>query len=276
MPVLQALHEKIDEIPEAFRELYTEKNGKFELTGIAGVKTQADIDRLHSALEKERGDHKGTKDKFAVWGDLNYDDVVQKLDKYPLLEAAAAGKFDESKVEELAQKRAEAMTNSKVAPLDRENKQLKTTVAEVMAENQALKTEKVNRAIGDDVRAAMLASKVLPEAQDDALLWAERIFEIVDGKVVTKDGVGVLPGMSAKLWLESVAEKKPHWWPNSQGGGGGGSGNGSGGGPNNPWSAAAWNITNQAKYIEQHGIDRATQMAKLAGTVPIGGKKPAK
>ena len=41
---LQATHDKLDDIPEAYRDLYTERDGKYELTGIAGIKTAADVE----------------------------------------------------------------------------------------------------------------------------------------------------------------------------------------------------------------------------------------
>lgn len=274
MPLLQAVHEKVDEIPEAFRELYTEKNGKYELTGIAGVKTQADIDRLQTALEKERNDHKAVKERFSVWGDLQYEDVVKKLDRFPELEAAAAGKLDETKIEEIVQNRVNGTLNSKLAPLDRELKTTKTALEQATAKVQEYETREIRRSIHDSVREAIIAAKVLPEATEDALLLAERVFEVVDGKVVTKDGVGVTPGLNAKLWLDSIAEKRPHWWPASQGGGGtGGAGGGTGG--KNPFSKEHWNVTAQGQVIKEKGLEHAQQMAKMAGTT-VGGGKPAK
>ena len=39
---LKVIHDTLEDIPEAYRELYSEKNGKWELTGIVGLVTQAD------------------------------------------------------------------------------------------------------------------------------------------------------------------------------------------------------------------------------------------
>ena len=72
MPVkLKTIYDKQEDIPENFGELYTEKNGKFELTAVEGVKTQADIDRVNSALVKERNDHKMVKEKLQAFGDVD-------------------------------------------------------------------------------------------------------------------------------------------------------------------------------------------------------------
>ena len=77
MPELKATYETKDDIPETvdFRDLFTEKNGKFELTGIAGIQTDGNVARLESALQKEKNDHKDTKAKLGVWGELDHDDV---------------------------------------------------------------------------------------------------------------------------------------------------------------------------------------------------------
>ncbi|QFR59625.1 hypothetical protein P6F33_gp24 [Pseudomonas phage Quinobequin-P09] len=92
-----------------------------------------------------------------------------------------------------------------------------------------------------------------------------------EGKVVTRDGVGVTPGIDATVWLTEMQSKKTHWWGPSQGGGAGGNRSGSGGGAN-PWSADGWNMTEQGRILKENR-SRAEQMAKSAGTT-IGGPRP--
>lgn len=270
-PGLKAIHDKLEEIPEAYRELYTEKNGKWELTGIAGVKTEADVNRLQTALNKEREEHKATKEKLSAWGDLDVDDVHAKLDGLPALEAAAKGKLDDAKIEEIVQQRVEGTINSRVKPLERQILGLTKERDTAVAERDALSTEKRTRLITDDVRKALVDGKVIPEAQEDALILAERIFEVNEaGNVVTKEG-----GMSARDWLADMQPKRAHWWPANNGQGGRA---GSGGGSlmaDNPWSAGNWNLTKQGEYIRQHGREKAAQAAKAAGS-QIGATQPPK
>lgn len=271
---LKTTHDSLDEIPEQFRELYTEKAGKFELTGITGVQTPENIRRLETALAKERDEHKATKTKFQPWAELDHSEIMSKLDRIPELEAAAAGNLDEAAIEELVNKRVSGTINSKTAPLERQAKQLQTQLEEIQAERDALAAEKKQRIIHDQVRSALVKSKVLPEAQDDALMLAERVFEIRedDGAVITRDNVGVTPGLAAEAWLQEISEKRPHWWPSSTGGGaGGGSG---GGGDRNPFSAEHWNMTEQGRIFREKGADTAERLAKAAGTT-VGGPKPA-
>src|SRR4051812_33728781 len=81
MPVkLKTIYEKAEDIPEGFNELYLERNGKFELTGIEGVKTQADVERVQDALRKEKELHKAAKSALEKWGDLDPAEIPAKLE----------------------------------------------------------------------------------------------------------------------------------------------------------------------------------------------------
>ena len=87
--MLKAILDSLEGVEPHFQSLYTERNGKYELTGIEGVKTQANIDRLQTALTKERNNHKTLKDRFATFGDRKPEDIISALDRIPELEAAA-------------------------------------------------------------------------------------------------------------------------------------------------------------------------------------------
>lgn len=270
---LEAIVKSLDDIPEELtaRELFSERNGQFELTGIQGVKTSADVDRLQVALSKERDDHKATKAKYTVWGDLDYEETVQKLDRIPELEAAAKeGGIDEEKMNELV----EGRIKTRLAPLERELAQLKTQNGELTEANNGFIQQNKTRKIRDNVGAALVEAKVIDAAREDALFLAERVFEIRedDGEVVTRDGVGVTPGIRAGDWLTELQPKRPHWWPASEGGGAGGSGGGGATGKN-PWSRDNWNMTLQGQYVKEHGIEKATKMAQSVGSA-IGAITP--
>jgi hypothetical protein len=125
------------------------------------------------------------------------------------------------------------------------------------------------------VRKARIAAKVIDSAEEDALLLAERMFEVSeDGRVTTRDGVGVTPGVEPDVWFTEMQAKRIHWWPPSEGGGarGGKGGNGVG---SNPWSTKNWNITAQMQYVTQHGEEKGRQMAELAGS-SLGAIAPPK
>ena len=224
---LFAVHAKKEDIPEQYQDLYTEKDGQYELTGVEGIKTQADVDRLSEALTKERKDHKSAKEQLSVWDGLRFDEVRSSLDRMPELESLAE-KASDKNVEELVEKRLEGAIKTRTAPLERDVETLTKERNESVELVKGLTAEKITRTIHDSVRAELVKNKVIPEAHEDALMLADRMFEVRedDGKVVTRDTVGVTPGVEAGMWLSEMKEKRPHWWPPSQGSGAGGSGGG--------------------------------------------------
>jgi len=259
---LKAVMDSIDELPDELKELYSERDGKFELTGIQGVKSEEDVRRLQSSLEKERGEHKSTREKFKVWGDLEHDEVMGRLDRIPELEAAAADKIDDAKLEEMAESRA----LTRLKPLERENLRLKGELDLSIASNHKFQEEKRDMVISNSLRKAGASLKMLDK--DDAVTFGRAYFGINDaGEVVTEDG------LTPDQYLTDLQIKKPHLWGPTQGGGAqGGAGSGGFGGKN-PFSAESWNMTDQGRIVKEHGMERASAMAKAAGTT-VGGRKP--
>jgi len=264
---LEAIHSNLEDIPEQYRDLYSERNGQYELTGINGVKTQADIERMQVGLQKERDEHKATKQKLEPWRNLGeFEEVQTKLDRIPELEAAADGKVDEDKLNDLV----EARIKTRLAPVERENTTLKQQIEERDASISEYKTKENKRKIEDAIRPVLVEAKVLDSAQEDALMLAERLFEVRedDGEVVMRDQVGYTPGITPKDWLSEIQKTRQHWWPPSQGGGAGGGGGGNLGvnGGRNPWSKDHWNVTEQGQVVREHGSEKAQALAKQAGS----------
>lgn len=268
---LNVVHDSIDDIPEPHRELYTEKDGKFHLTGVAGVKTQTDVDALSRALVKERDEHKGTKDKFSVWGDLDHAETMKKLDRMGELEVAAAGKIEDqdAKLNEMT----EARVLSRLAPVQRENDKIKKDMTELVDANQKFVAESLRRSIQDEIRSVAGEQKIIATAMPDVELLAQAVFERTeDGAFLTRENVfGVSAGLDAAGFFLEMQPKRPHWWPASEGGGAKGSGDG-GGFANNPFSKDHWNMTEQGKLLNADRA-RAEAMAKAAGTT-IGAPRP--
>lgn len=270
MPPLKPFFENLNEVPAHFHELYTEQNGKFVLTGVEGLKTQADIDRISGALNKEKNDHKTAREKLAMFGELDPTETLSKLDRIAELEAAAAGKIDDAKIQEMVENR----TKSKLAPFERDLTKTKTELQAALDLVNQYQTKETQRTIKDAIREAALKNNIIATAMEDVEILAERMFEVTeDGKVVTKDNVGVTPGVDATVWLTDMQVKRPHWWPESKGSGAKGSGGGSSF-TNNPFSHDSWNLTEQGKLLNTNRT-MAEQMAKAAGTT-IGGAKPFK
>lgn len=286
MPVkIKSAYETVEEIPEGFGELYAERNGKFELIGVEGIKTQSDIDKLQEANRKERELHKVTKEHLAQFADIDPVDLKAKLEELAEAQAklatlTAEGRVDEEKVAA----RIEAAVNRAVGPVSRDKEALARQVeaqkkivsekdAAVVALENSIKTDKIRSAIRD--AAVSGAHPVLATAVADAVLVGESMFEIVDGKLVTKSDVGVTPGLMPKDWIKEMQEVRPHWWPASVGGGARGGGGGITTGKENPWSAEGWNVTAQGRVVREQGEAKATEMAARVGS-KLGAVRPTK
>lgn len=271
---LKAVVENLDELDEALRSEYKEvidpaTKAKSYVLDIENVQALPDVSRLSTALTKERTEHKNTKNKFAPFSALGDPAEVQaKLDRIPELEAAAEGKLDDAKINGIVETRIK----TKLAPLERELGTLRTTVAEKDKVIEGFTAKERSRMISGSVSKAAREMKVLDTAVEDVELYGERLFEVQeDGSVVTKDGVGVTPGLTAKQWLEDMQGKRPHWFGATAGGGAGGGKGGGSTGPN-PFSAEGWNVTEQGNLLRSDRA-KAERLAKAAGTT-IGGPRP--
>lgn len=272
MDALELQYDTKEEVPAAVLDLYTEVEGKFNLTGINGMKTQTDVTNVQEALRKEREDHGTVKDLLKPWKDLKYDEVRASLDRIPELEAAADGKLDDEKINGIV----EGRLAQKTGPLDRQITTITGERDELKVENDALKTSIMRRDMNEAVRLVATEMKVVPTAIPDVELIAGSFLERDDtsGKFIVKaDAVGVTPGVDIKQFMKEMQKVRPHWWPNSEGGGAGGGGQNFGG-QVNPWNRDTWNVTDQGKVLNEQGRPIADNMAKAAGTT-VGGLQPA-
>jgi hypothetical protein len=261
---LKAILAKLDEVDEQFRSLYTERNGKFEFTGVEGLKTQADIDRQLAANQKVRTDLtaaqtalKAANDKIAAWGDMTPEDVNAKLEKLATLEAGNSVPELAKNFETTVNARVAAVVDGKVksetTKLQRTIDELKGQLTTATQSIQAFETKDNTRTIHDAVRAAATAGKVLPEAVPDLLAIAGQELKLVDGKPQTEDG------RDPTAWLEDRKAKTPYFWAAAQGAGSRGA-NGEVLDGNNPFKREGHNVTK----ISQLVASNPTQAAKLA------------
>lgn len=257
-----------DEIPSEYAALYSEKDGKWVLTGIAGIKTSEDVARLQESLRKEREDHKATKMKLQAFDGMDAEELQTKLDRIAELEAAAGGKLDEGKINEMV----EARLRSRTAPLERKITQLEQDLGTKDTEIKTFVQKEQTRTIHDHIRKAAKKANLLDSAIEDALVLGERVLTVNENnEVVTRDNVGTTPGVLPEVWLTELQSTRPHWWPESVGAGAnGGKGLKIG---SNPFTAENWNMTEQGRIVRENPT-KAAQLAKLAGTT-IGGPKPA-
>lgn len=212
---LKAFYATQDEIPEALREHYVERDGKYVLDA-EGVE---DTTGLKRALERER---KAAQDLAAKYKGIDPEKYKAAVEKLEALEDKQL--IDEGKVEELLKVRTERMRqdyDQRLATVTQEHQSMTTKLSELLIDN--------------GIKDAAIKHKVRQTAVTDALLRGRQVFKLVDGKAVPhrpdgsvwygKDGTTPL---SAEEWVGGIlAQDAPHMFEESKGGGtppGGGGG----------------------------------------------------
>lgn len=264
---LELSYDSADDIPAGMESLYTEKDGKQVLTGVKGMKTQADIDRLQTALTKERNDHKTVRTQLSSLSSYGtIEEITANLDRIPELEAKQ-GKGDPADIEKIV--------TARLAPVQRKLDEALTTISEKDKEIGTYKGEKTKATIADTVRKAAKGLKIRESAIEDAIMFGERVLTIDEsGNVVTKENSGVTPFATAEDMLRDILPTRQHWLEDSFGGGsqGGKGGQFSG---TDPYSHDGWSITEQMKLMKSDPA-KAKKLAERNGVDPLKPTKPAK
>ena len=254
---LKFQYESANDIPEQYKELYTEKEGKFVLTGVdLPPSKEEDVARLSEALRKEKSDHASTKEKLKSFDGIDATSVHSQLDELEELRLKVdKNQVDDEKIEKIV----EARVARKLAPVERERNSLQSKLKEIEAENSDLKGSITKGKILSTISKAAQEAKLVPSAMEDVKMYSG-LFDINEkDEVVLKD-----TGLAVDVWLQDMKDKRPHWWETSRGGGAAGGGSGAGI-QNNPWRKDSWNLTEQGKIMRESGIEKAKQLASLAG-----------
>lgn len=294
---LREVYESLDDIEEAFRPLFKEQtvDGKavhvfdtsqFEGGTVIGTAGRKKLQDEAGGYRTKLKDAKTNLEKYTALGSI--EELQEKLEKYPELEAAAAA--GGSKSAEVVKQQVETRLNGEktkwlkeIEPKLKESERNAALVAhyEQQETNRALRDAAL-KVIGD-----FKQGKLDPDAIEDALMYAERhlmaeterdeetgLLKIT--RIRTKDGVGVTPDVEPAAWFSELVGKKRHWLQGSEGSGSSGDGRRSpiAGGDHVHWTHEGWNMTKQGEIVKTKGKPYAESMAKLAGTV-LGGPRPA-
>lgn len=201
------------EIPEGFAELYTETDGKWMLTGVDGMKSQADIDAIREGLTKERMEHKETKAILKKFGDHKPDEVdaiVQEVEELRI-KVEAGGKLNDEQVAQLV--------DAKVRPVQKDLDKAIGERDEAISRATASDTRLVQSSRRDVVFAAIGAKEgIRKDTNGPILKFAEDelVFDSDTNEFATE------AGLSVGEWLDGFCDKNTYVMEPSQGGGTGG------------------------------------------------------
>lgn len=256
MAKLAAVVDSLDAVPEAFRELYAERDGHYALD-VDGVEDPA---ALKSALQKERAarakaerDARAAAEKFA---DLDVDEIRR------LQEA------------ERQRKDGELISAGKVDELV--NERIKRLQDEFTKEKARLEQEKVaagaqlDRLLIDNEVSRLAAAKGVASTAIDDVIWrARQVFRRdkdgtvrgYSGETPLFSGKDATQPLSIEEWLGDLAGRAPHLFAPSTGAGAQPTG-GKGATPRRP--VREWTAVEKAAYIAEHGAEAYGRLAQEA------------
>lgn len=255
MTILDSELSSLEGVDKAYHPLYTERDGKWLLTGVKGY-TPEDREKTAGALKRERenastyaNEAKALRPWKTLFGDKKPEDIQAQLERIEELELAAKGKLDESELEKRVAARLDAAKRPFQRQLDEASQKL--TAAEQRI--QAYERAEERAAIRAEIQRAASASGALPDAYAEGgglLAVLEGALEVeveVDsegrrklGAVRSRDGAGYPSGLDVGKLLQQVQTKQGYFWGPSKGGGArpgepGARGGGSGTQTQNPW-----------------------------------------
>jgi hypothetical protein len=216
--------DKLEDVPEAQRALYVEKDGKhvLDITGMddtSGLKTALQKER--DAAKEARRIAKEMEERYAGIDPAKVREMMSKLDQDGEAALIAAGKIDEVIAKRTEKFKAESQ------------RRIDEAIATAKAsEARAKKFEQ--RVLDNHIRQAATKAGLHQHAVEDALFRARSMFSLSeegDAIQLGSDGAAVLgkdgkTAFSPSEWLEGMKETAPHWFPARASGGGGGGGKG--------------------------------------------------
>ena len=277
MTILETELTALDGLDKAYHPLYTQRDGKWLLTGVKGY-TPEDREKVTKALKTERDAASAASNALKPWtklfGDKKPEEVQAIVDEVEELKLASKGKLDETEIEG----RVEARLKRKTAPLERQVTEATEKATKAEARIAAFEKAEERAAVRAAIQAEAVASGALPESYADGgglLAVLEGALEVeletdADGnrklgKVRTKDGAGYPSGLEVGALLKQVQTRQGYFWGPTKGTGSNerprGTNPGSGG---NPWKAGNINRTEQMRILNSNP-EQAKQMQAAAG-----------
>ena len=223
--MLKYKYTKKDDIPTAFVDLYTEKNGEWILTGVDGVVSQEEFIEFRENNRSLNQQVRDLKTKITEFGDITPDKVKGLQDQITDLTAkleSGGGGGGSKQVQDLTSQ-LDAMTKK----IESMQTQYDTQLNTLTTERDQAKQQLQNNMIADAIQSAAINKGIRKTALEDVKLRAQGVAKVQDGKVVIVGPDGQpkysekKPSelMSPEEWVEGLQENASHLFEGSGGGG---------------------------------------------------------
>lgn len=251
---LKSVVDTLESVPEALRELYAERDGKFHLDldgEPSGFVPKGKLDEFRNnnvTLMKQLEELKGrslTPEELE-----EYKKIKEERQKMADKELIDKGDF-----EKLLEQRTSRMKSEYERQIQALQEATDAMEAELIEANEQLAGTLITSEISKAISAVGALRK---GAMDDVIARAQRVWTFEEGKILPKDHEGTTifgkdgkGPMSMPEWCQSLAESAPYLFESSQGGNANGNSQGGGGGlrviPKGDAKAFASNLEGIAK-----------------------------
>jgi hypothetical protein len=231
----EIVFDTLDAVPEGFREVASQKDGKFTVNVVAANKL-AEFRDNNISLARERDGLKAYHDSLAG---IVGEDPASFMTSYGELQTIAQKvkdgtlKGSDAVQAEVAQRVAQMKADYE-RQLAQQAQDASTWKSKASENDTKWRRSIVDRQITEAVISD--ASGALPSALSDILTRAYRVFKVTDdNKLIARDGEAVIYGadgttpMSPLEWLAKLRESAPYFFKGSNGGGATGAANAGGG-----------------------------------------------
>ena len=208
--------EKLDDVAEELRSLYTEQNGKFVL-GVDGVVPRAKLDEFRNNNVNLREQLETLQKQYK---DIDLDQYTVLMDEHKKIKDKKL--IEAGKIDELVEDRVKELRKTLETERDASAAQYKTT-------RGRLETVLID----NEVSRFAVEAGCVETALDDIIMRARGTFRLnQDDQTVAMDNDKVIYGadgmtpLTIKEWMGGLVKKAPHLFKQAAGGGAQGSGNG--------------------------------------------------
>jgi hypothetical protein len=259
--MLKYIYEKQEEVPEALKGEYVEKDGKWilQVDGAVAKSVHDEFRNNNIRISRERDEHKKIVDALVEAG-LTVDEALRlkglesDLNEQKLFKKGEIDKIVQERQKDLLSKHEKATTASK-KQMDALTREL-----EIMRIDEAAVAEALKHGLEDT-------------AAEDIKSRARAVFKLIDGKpkALGQDGFELTDDSGAPLtidkWVPGLKSNYPHLFKRNTGGGGQPGRPGAAAPPGasgkNPWSKDTLNVTEQGRIYKENP-QKAEQMRAAA------------
>lgn len=205
--ILKGSYDSVGDVPQEFKDSFSEVEGKFVFTGQIETKDATDYKELHKAKQSSFDDMHGLKDQLKAETQAR----VEIQSKLEVVELQVKDGADPAKLQELVETKVKVLTEELTKQLAERDEQI---------------LDRDNTIFGNNKKEFVggLLDNFSDTVKSEAQFILDNVFERQeDNTYLTKNAFGLDAGLNAEQAIPKILEKNQHWMPSNTAGGATGS-----------------------------------------------------